>query len=141
MQGNNTERRQHIRLDTCVPISLRALAFPPQAQPKLEIVSMDVSAGGLRVRTDEVLSLGQKVSVTVHMDCLSQFHPAIYKMFEPDKGQSLTAIAEVIRLDIDDNDEMSAGIQFLDVDEGDRIALMRLIQSTLERRERFPKGL
>lgn len=135
MGTNQDERRQHIRLDTCVPITLQALAFPPHAQPKLELDSMDVSGGGLRVSTDQVLSLGQKLSVTVHMDCLSQFHSGVYKMFESDKGQSFTAIAEVIRLDIGQDDTMSAGIQFLDVDEDDRAALEKLIADTLVRRK------
>ena len=135
--STENERREHSRLPVPYRLELAEFAYPLDDQPRYEAVCDDVSAGGLAVTVGHRFALGDKVLVRLYMSRLNKFHPGFFKVFESEVGQSLQAVAEVVRAE----DETGGGgcrigLRFTDVYEDDWRALHGLIQDEIRRRSR-----
>lgn len=130
--GMKTEKRDHQRLRKPFQVELREIAFPIQSQPTIEVHSADISGGGLLVHCSRRFSLGDTLQVTIYIPSLNKFHPGFFKVFESDVGQSLTAMAEVVRVEeIVPLRNYALGLKFLDIYEDDWKALQNMILKEL----------
>lgn len=135
--STDTDRRQHSRLPKPYRLELAEFAFPMDSQPKYEATCEDVSAGGLAVVVPHRFEIGEKVLVRLYMARLNKFHPGFFKVFESDVGQSVQAVAEVVRMEeVAPLTSYRLGLAFTDVYEDDWRALHGLIQDELQRKNR-----
>lgn len=126
------EKRDHQRLSKPFQVEIREFAFPIQRQPTIEVHSADISGGGLLIHCSRKFSEGDKLQVTVHIPSLNKFHPGFFKVFESDVGQSLTAVAEVVRVqEVSPLRSYALGLKFLDIYEDDWKALENMILKEL----------
>lgn len=126
------EKRDHQRLRKPFQVEIREFAFPIRRQPTIEVHSADISGGGLLVHCSRKFSEGEKLQVTVYIPSLNKFHPGFFKVFESDVGQSLTAVAEVVRVqEVSPLRDYALGLKFLDIYEDDWKALENMILKEL----------
>lgn len=136
---HEAEKRDHQRLHKPFPVEIRLVAFPTQNQPPIEVLSADISGGGLLVHCSKSFSLGDKLQVTIHIPSLNKFHPGFFKVFESDIGQSLTAVAEVVRIqEVVPFRDYALGLKFLDIYEDDWKALENMLLKELRRQRETP---
>jgi c-di-GMP-binding flagellar brake protein YcgR len=134
-----TEKRDHQRLRKPFQVEIRLFAFPVQSQPTIEVHSVDISGGGLLLHCSRKFAVGDKLQVTIHIPSLNKFHPGFFKVFESDLGQSLTAVAEVVRIEeIVPLRDYALGLKFLDVYEDDWKALENMIRKELRKLRETP---
>lgn len=128
------EKRAHVRLSKPFAVSIKPFVFPLQRQPATEVHSVDISEGGLLVHCARRFHVGEKLQVTIFIPSLNKFHPGFFKVFESDLGQSLTAVAEVVRAqEIAMLRDYATGLKFLDIYEDDWQALRMLILKELRK--------
>ncbi|WP_291323537.1 PilZ domain-containing protein [Desulfonatronospira sp.] len=122
------ERRQYVRIPKNYRLELQSLEFPVASQKKIQVVSADISSGGLRLSSHEKYNIGQMVQVKVYISGLNKHHPGFFKVFESDAGQYLQAVAEVswVREKIAFQ-LYEMGLKFVDVYEDDWQALRGLL--------------
>lgn len=128
------EKRAHVRLGKPFEVIIRPFAFPLQEQPATDVHSVDISEGGLLVRCSGGFHVGDKLQVTIFIPSLNKHHPGFFKVFESDLGQSLTAVAEVARIqEITPHKDYAVGLRFLDIYEDDWQALRSMILKELRK--------
>lgn len=133
---NQSEKRRHVRLRKPYEVEIREFAFPVHSQPVIEVHSVDISGGGLLVQCFRKFSVGDKLHVTIYIPSLNKFHPGFFKVFESDLGQSLTAVAEVVRIEeIVPLQDYAVGVRFLDIYEDDWQALKNMILTALRKQQ------
>lgn len=133
---HGTEKRDHQRLCKPYRVEIREFAFPIQRQPAIEVHSADISGGGLLVHCSRRFSVGDKLQVTIDIPSLNKFHPGFFKVFESDVGQSLTAVAEVVRVqEVAALRDYAVGLKFLDIYEDDWKALENMILKELRKQD------
>ncbi|HDQ41091.1 MAG TPA: PilZ domain-containing protein [Desulfonatronum sp.] len=136
---HKTEKRDHQRLRKPFQVEIRQFAFPVQKQPVIEVHSVDISGGGLLVHCSRKFTVGDKLHVTIYIPSLNKFHPGFFKVFESDLGQSLTAVAEVARIqEAVPQHDYALGLRFLDVYEDDWKALENMILKELRKLNKAP---
>ncbi len=130
------EKRAHVRLTKPFEVKIKPFAFPLQRQPTSEVHSVDISEGGLLVHCARRFTVGDKLQVTIIIPSLNKHHPGFFKVFESDVDQSMTAVAEVVRVqEVIPLRDYGLGLKFLDIYEDDWQALRTLILKEL-RKER-----
>lgn len=133
---DHPEKRRDERLQKPFEVEIREFAFPVQNQPVIEVHSVDISGGGLQVRCFRKFAVGDKLHVTIFIPSLNKFHPGFFKVFESDLGQSLTAVAEVVRVDeVVMLRDYALGVRFLDIYEDDWQALKNMILTALRKQQ------
>lgn len=133
---HTTEKRDYQRLCKPYRVEISEVAFPIQRQPSIEVHSADISGGGLLVHCSRRFSVGDKLQVTIDIPSLNKFHPGFFKVFESDVGQSLTAVAEVVRVqEASPLHGYSIGLKFLDIYEDDWTALKNMILKELRKQQ------
>jgi c-di-GMP-binding flagellar brake protein YcgR len=121
-------RREYGRLPKQFRVEYSAFEFPLAAQPKCEVCCADISVGGVRIETTELLKPESRVVVKIFLPSFGKHHPGFLKVFESDVGQYMQAISEVMWTESDGDGKYYAGLRFLDVDENDWRALESLIR-------------
>jgi len=135
----NEEKRAHVRLSKPFAVSIKPFVFPLQRQSATQVHSVDISEGGLLVHCAKRFQVGDKLQVTIFIPSLNKFHPGFFKVFESDVGQSLTAVAEVVRIqEIATLRDYATGLKFLDIYEDDWQALRMLILRELRKKQDAP---
>lgn len=126
--GDSDNRREYERLPKEFTVEYRAFEFPLGKQPKNEVCCADISVGGVRIKTEQLLEPESKVVLKIFLPRFGKFHPGYLKVFESDVGQYMQAISEVMWAEKDADGTCYAGLRFLDVDEDDWRALENLIR-------------
>ena len=130
------EKRAHVRLNKPFEVKIRPFVFPLQRQPSSEVHSVDISEGGLLVHCAKRYAVGDKLQVTIFIPSLNKCHPGFFKVFESDVDQSLTAVAEVVRVqEVTPLRDYATGLKFLDIYEDDWKALENMILKELRKQD------
>lgn len=137
--SSESEKRDHQRLRKPFEVEIREFSFPVQRQPTIQVHSADISGGGLLVHCSQRFAVGDKLQVTIYIPSLNKFHPGFFKVFESDIGQSLTAVAEVVRIqEVVPLRDYALGLKFLDIYEDDWRALENMVLKELRKEQDRP---
>jgi len=126
------DRRKFVRLPKNYKVEICELVFPLSRQKWYRLECVDISAGGLRIRSPQKFSPGQKVQVKIFIPRLNKFHPSFFKVFESDVGQYLQAVAEVGWVkEVLPLTRYELGLRFIDIYDDDWRALHNMIKHLL----------
>lgn len=127
MSEHEINRRKFERIDKSYRVEISEFKFPLNRQPKQEVTSADISAGGLSVESSRRFEIGDMVQIKVYIPRLNKFHPGFLKVFESDIGQYVQAIAEVVWTERTPAGKYQLGIRFENMDEDNVTALKNLV--------------
>ena len=119
-------KRLHRRLPRLYPVELQRLGV---SLPGGVIATncCDISRGGLCLEARQSFSLGDIYQVRILIPFLNRFSPAFFKVYENDVEQYFVAVGEVIWVKAHGG-RYVVGIQFVNVDGDQAVALDRLIK-------------
>ncbi len=126
------DRRKYPRLYKSFKVQIKKLEFPLKSQKLLETKCLNISAGGIFLKTYEPFKVDDVVQVIIYIIGLGKFHKSYFKKFEALTDQKISGIGKVVRVN-KLGEEFEIGIKFVDVYEDDWKALYEFIRAELDK--------
>lgn len=126
------ERRKYQRLNKELKVDVRRFLYPIKSQQVIKSRCLNISPGGILLEVSERFNVGDKVQLTLYVPGLNKYHPSFFKVFESSVNQSLIAVAEVVRIELDGS-AYKLGVKFLNIYEDDWKALYNFLMREIRK--------
>lgn len=126
--SNTQEKRKYVRIPSKYKVRVEKYAIPRNKTEHTEILTKNLSAGGILFETTQIYNLGDTLRLEIDIPNWNRYN---YEFYKPDKlldENSLVIIGQVIRLEDIGEGRYEAGVSFQGMDEGHRLALQNYIK-------------
>lgn len=125
----NTKRR-HKRLEREAKVTVSKLAFPLDANPRIDVSMINLSEGGVAIRCPEPFVEGDSLQLEISLPGWYRHTSALTRFDEEMVDKPLTAVGKVTRC-VEDEGGFSVGVLFTDIWQDHWSAMRRLLERQL----------
>jgi hypothetical protein len=112
---SSDDRRKYFRLPRAARVTVQKITYPLGSTPEVEVTMMDVSEGGVKLRSTEPFALGDMLQVVLSLPGWYQHTSELFRFNEEHVNKPLTALARVARVETAPDGALELGVAFTNI--------------------------